>query len=551
MSSDSSASAAIPIALLGVDALVAARPASPLQVLQACVAAGFAAAYPVSWGDELVARECLSRIGEERPHRAILCTCPLALRRIAQDPADATAIAVAAPPVAAARMVRRAYGDQTIRITYVGGCPSGADSELDAHVSPGAFLATLSERGIVLGDQPEAFEGVLPPDRRRFLSIPGGSPAPDRLAEVGYRWSQYQDAHALSSDDATLIDPAEAAGCVCSGAPEGRDAVLELEPPRAAHPIVDPVMDVDLSPGPLIAAILARAVTPAPAPPPDSSAQPPSSAIETTRRGHRGTGSQVPDESVGPIPLGAHGRAVVRQAAATGHLAVEPAPVRRASLRARGRVVVPQSDSIYEDVEPRRRFTLATVLLALSLGMTLPLAAIGGWTLLRVDVLGVIRGGLQSDRVREDSSVSAASMAPPSAHAIDSAGGAMVVDSSSRRADSSEGRPAGVAEAQSTSEHEQAVPSNVSRANTRERETRKPKAPGSDSETSPSNRRPPSGLTGPRAGAPDSNRDVKQASPFELDSLVQEIARRRARLDSLNRAMDSLSRTPKRPPPFH
>jgi len=96
MSSDSSASAAIPIALLGVDALVAARPASPLQVLQACVAAGFAAAYPVSWGDELVARECLSRIGEERPHRAILCTCPLALRRIAQDPADATAIAVAA-----------------------------------------------------------------------------------------------------------------------------------------------------------------------------------------------------------------------------------------------------------------------------------------------------------------------------------------------------------------------------------------------------------------------------------------------------------------------
>jgi hypothetical protein len=214
--------------------------------------------------------------------------------------------------------------------------------------------------------------------------------------------------------------------------------------------------------------------------------------------------------------------------------------------------VVPQSDSIYEDVEPRRRFTLAAVLLALALGMTLPLAAIGGWTLIRVDVLGVIRGGLQSDRAHEDSSVSAASAAPPGAQAIDSAGGAMVIDSSSRRVDSSEARPAGVVETQSAPEHQQTVPSNASRANTRERDTRKPKAAGMDSETSPSNRRPPGGLTGPRAGgAADSSRDVKQASPFELDSLVQEIARRRARLDSLNHVMDSLSRTPKRPSPFH
>src|SRR5262247_327951 len=139
MSLDSPAPGAIPIALLGADALLAARPASPVQVLHACVAAGFAAAYPVTWGDELVARACLSRLADERPKRAILCACPHALRGVVEDASGAQPIAVTSPPVAAARMVRRAYDGQAIRITYVGGCPSGADAELDAHVSPSAF----------------------------------------------------------------------------------------------------------------------------------------------------------------------------------------------------------------------------------------------------------------------------------------------------------------------------------------------------------------------------------------------------------------------------
>ena len=528
MSLDSPAPSAIPIALLGADALLAARPASPVQVLHACVAAGFAAAYPVTWGDELVAGVCLSRLAEERPRRAILCACPYALRGVVQDASGAQSIAVTSPPVAAARMVRRAYHGQTIRITYVGGCPSGADADLDAHVSPSAFLATLEERGIALREQPDAFEGVLPPDRRRFLSMPGGCPEPAQLAGIGYTLADESlDARRQAPDDSTLVDLAPASGCVCSGAPQGRDAVVELEPPRAAHPIVDRQIDVDLSPGPLIAVVVARGAASHVTPRVDVIAEPNVSSIQDPP--------------------------ATQRAFTPERISLRGGPVRE--LR---RPVFPQSESVYEDLPPRRRFTLTALVLAAALGVALPLAALGGWTLLRGTPDAPSRPDVAFDSGALDTLPPAASVVQPGTQTADST--ATTLDSS-RTADSSTVTPAPVGapvpEVQREDSAAATERASQSRVKDRESESRvtKRRGPTSDSGTGGSSRVDAKASAGsaPRTtvtGGMDSSRGTKQTSPSELDSLVKEIARRRTRIDSLNRVMDSLNRPRKRPSGF-
>jgi hypothetical protein len=41
------------LVILGTDAVLAAAPATPVQLAHACLAAGYGAAVPASWGDEL------------------------------------------------------------------------------------------------------------------------------------------------------------------------------------------------------------------------------------------------------------------------------------------------------------------------------------------------------------------------------------------------------------------------------------------------------------------------------------------------------------------
>ena len=98
------------------------------------------------------------------------------------------------------------------------------------------------------------FDSVLPYDRRRHHSQPGGVPTVDALwSATGARTLVEltgddlvaELAQQLLSGKPVLIDAGAALGCVCSGAVSGvapRDArqrVLAIEPPRAPTPIVD------------------------------------------------------------------------------------------------------------------------------------------------------------------------------------------------------------------------------------------------------------------------------------------------------------------------
>lgn len=240
--------------ILGNDAQLAARPATPVQLAHACVAAGFRAVVPASWGDELVAGATLDALTGLATRPAIHCACPHVARRVLAVGAELAPhlVSLVAPAVAAARYLRlHAVGD--IRITYVGRCPAAADDSIDARLTPEELLAQLADRDIDLLAQPEVFESVIPPDRRRHLSLPGGLPSPDALwSRAGLAVETMTTADfatelaelVLAHGDA-IIDPAPAVGCVCSGAirgavpAESRASVVALEPPRSAMPIVE------------------------------------------------------------------------------------------------------------------------------------------------------------------------------------------------------------------------------------------------------------------------------------------------------------------------
>ena len=70
------------VAILGADAVLAARPASPVQLAHACRALGYDMAFPSSWGDELVAAGCLEQLREWGSDPAIVCACPRVAERL-------------------------------------------------------------------------------------------------------------------------------------------------------------------------------------------------------------------------------------------------------------------------------------------------------------------------------------------------------------------------------------------------------------------------------------------------------------------------------------
>ncbi|MCC7052584.1 MAG: hypothetical protein IT355_04910 [Gemmatimonadaceae bacterium] len=252
------------IAILGNDAFLAAAPAHPVQLLHAALAAGFDAVVPASLGDELVAGETL-RLAQLRGRRPVVqCSCPFALSQLCKREAnlDDVTVAVAPAPVALARALRLQRTDVT-HLTYVGACPSGQDPAIDLQVLPEAFLRGLPMRGIVLMSQPTVFDDRLPPDRRRFLSLPGGAPRPDlvdallrrQVVTLGGRQNPLLAvADALFDGGPTLIDPAGAYRCVCTGADgthgteEGRAAIAAIEPLRALSPIFEAPAWLDLRP---------------------------------------------------------------------------------------------------------------------------------------------------------------------------------------------------------------------------------------------------------------------------------------------------------------
>ena len=261
MTRTSAPAAVVPpsVIILGSDALLAALPATPTQLANACYASGFEGVFPASWGDELVAAGCLKDL-ETRMGPAILCSCPLVseqLRGVA--PLQRFQLHLVPPPVAAARYLRALCDDAPLRITYVGDCPGAEDVSIDERVSPTEFLRRLSERGITPLTQRPDLGANVPRDRRRFYSLPGGAPTPEWLsadwpkrtlveAEAGAALADL--AHHALVRESTLIDFAPQLGCACSGAvggiapQEARRAVAALEPPRARQEVLDPDLKV-------------------------------------------------------------------------------------------------------------------------------------------------------------------------------------------------------------------------------------------------------------------------------------------------------------------
>jgi hypothetical protein len=286
-------------AIVGNDAALAARPATPVQLAHACLAVGFRMAIPASWGDELVAAESLRQLERHGREPAIHCACPHVAERLLAAGGELAPflISLVAPPVAAARYLRSLYGRAAIRITYIGDCPGAADDAIDSRLLPSDFLDALARRGIVLADQPRVFDSVIPPDRRRYASLPGGIPAPDQLwntqrrtlVALGGDGYSAELAQHLVASECVLVDLAPRLGCACSGAAgvpatTGRAAVAALEPPRAPRPPIDTTVDLQLA--------TELPVLPASAPP--AAAAPAAAAVPTGPARTGGTGGARP-----------------------------------------------------------------------------------------------------------------------------------------------------------------------------------------------------------------------------------------------------------------
>lgn len=251
----------VPIAILGTDAVLAAAPATPVQLAHACLRAGFANVIPASWGDELIAAAVLRRLPQFGSGPAIQCSCPIVAHRLLTASGDLRPVLLplVPPPVAVARYVRSLVRPHRARITYIGSCPGANDESIDIRMSPDALISMLAEREIVVADQPEMFESIIPPDRRRFRSQPGGAPTAEALwTEFGARTLVELDgedfvgdvAQQLLSGKNVLIDASTRLGCVCSGAGTGarnpRANVIAHEPPRATAPVVEERTPIDL-----------------------------------------------------------------------------------------------------------------------------------------------------------------------------------------------------------------------------------------------------------------------------------------------------------------
>jgi hypothetical protein len=254
------------IVILGADAVLAALPATPIQLAHACVLAGYQNVVPASWGDELIAAASLRALRHHGQLPAIQCSCPYVAHRLLAVGTDLRPflVSLVAPPVVLARYLRAAHTLGKLRITYVGRCPGAADEAIDARLTPEELLAIFADRQIVPAAQSDVFDSILPPDRRRFRSQPGGLPTAEMLWSTSANGGAGRSLVELYGDELpvelaqhllagvpVLIDVAPKLGCVCSGATSdidpahARTRVTELEPPRAPSPVLDERVQIE------------------------------------------------------------------------------------------------------------------------------------------------------------------------------------------------------------------------------------------------------------------------------------------------------------------
>ena len=218
------------VAIVGNDVVLAATPATPVQLAHACLRRGFTVAVPASWGDELVAAEAVRRLASRDRGPAVMCVCPYVRSRLLAPGPDLAPflVSLVSPPVATARYLRTLYGEHGVHITYIGACPSAEDATIDARLTPDDFLADLADHGIALSEQPLVFDSIVPPDRRRWCSLPGGVPSAEVLGSETDARTLRRDRRAMMrrpilaqhiiTYEHVLLDLAPSLGCACSGA---------------------------------------------------------------------------------------------------------------------------------------------------------------------------------------------------------------------------------------------------------------------------------------------------------------------------------------------
>lgn len=252
------------VLVVGSDAVIEALPARPIQLAHACGALGFDLVIPGSWGDELIAKAAMDVVSSRGSASAVLCACPVVRQRLLHHGSDLASrmISLASPPVAAARFLRSVLRERLASLSYVGRCPGGRHGDYDRVWEPSELFAFLQERGIDLEKQPDVFQDRIPPDRRRFYSLPGGCPAPDVLwhacnerilIELDVHETTIDLAQQLLLPGSALVDAAVAMGCSCSAVthttpgPAARIAAASLEPPRSTTPVIEAPADLELA----------------------------------------------------------------------------------------------------------------------------------------------------------------------------------------------------------------------------------------------------------------------------------------------------------------
>jgi hypothetical protein len=229
------------VAILGNDAVLEARPATPTQLAQACLRASFDLVVPASWGEELIAQQYAESLGSYQGSAPVLGHCPSVILALG-DNADHMLLALAPPPVATARYLRRVFDPRPLVITYAGGCPGAVGPDLDAVVAPDRLLTILRDAGLDPATQSELYQSMVPPDRARYASDPGGSPN-ERflLRESGVTLREVSPAaidvarESVAAHERVALDCGRLAGCVCAAHAQ---AVVALEPARRSEPVV-------------------------------------------------------------------------------------------------------------------------------------------------------------------------------------------------------------------------------------------------------------------------------------------------------------------------
>jgi hypothetical protein len=231
----------IKVAILGADALLAARPVDPIQLTRACLTAGFDFVAPVSWGEELIATHLAERVDSVGSAAVVASSCPFVSEQLRSAPVKPPVLKTVPPPVACARYLRAVLRPRPVHVTFIGACPGAVDLEVDTHLFPDVLFARLLEAGVEPSMQPRHLDGRMPVERARHASTPGGTPWGDWLEERS--GTRLVEAAPITVDavaqmyrhESILIDLTSACGCRCA-----RDRVdaARLEPPRSSRPVV-------------------------------------------------------------------------------------------------------------------------------------------------------------------------------------------------------------------------------------------------------------------------------------------------------------------------